>query len=106
MIVHTPEEARRAVRLQIKDGVDFIKIYDGLSRSAFYAIADECKGNGIPFVGHTPASVTTAEAAAAGQRSIEHLSGVLLDCSRHPTLIRWLPIYPFPQHTATDAGLV
>jgi hypothetical protein len=46
---------------------------------------------GIPFVGHTPASVTTAEAAAAGQRSIEHLSGVLLDCSSHPTLIRWLP---------------
>lgn len=91
MIVHTPEEARRAVRQQIKDGVDFIKIYDGLSRSAFYAIADECKRDGIPFVGHTPASVTTAEAAAAGQRSIEHLSGVLLDCSSHPTLIRWLP---------------
>jgi len=91
MIVHTPEEARCAVRLQIKNGVDFIKIYDGLSRSAFYAIADECKRDGIPFVGHTPASVTTAEASAAGQRSIEHLSGVLLDCSSHPTLIRWLP---------------
>jgi hypothetical protein len=90
-IVHTPEEARRAVRLQINAGVDFIKIYDGLSRSAFYAIADECKRDGIPFVGHTPDSVTTAEAAAAGQRSIEHLSGVLLDCSSHPTLIRWLP---------------
>lgn len=91
MIVHTADEARRAVRLQIKDGVDFIKIYDGLSRSAFYALADECKRDGIPFVGHTPASVTTAEASAAGQRSIEHLSGVLLDCSSHPTLIRWLP---------------
>jgi hypothetical protein len=90
-IVHTAEEARRAVRLQVKEGVDFIKIYDGLSRSAFYAIADECRRDGIPFVGHTPASVTTAEAAAAGQRSIEHLSGVLLDCSSHPTLIRWLP---------------
>jgi imidazolonepropionase-like amidohydrolase len=90
-LVHTPEEARRAVSLQIKEGVDFIKIYDGLSRNAYYAIADECKRDGIPFVGHTPASVTTAEAAAAGQRSIEHLSGVLLDCSSHPTLIRWLP---------------
>jgi imidazolonepropionase-like amidohydrolase len=91
MIVHTAEEARLAIRQQIKEGVDFIKIYDSLSRSVFYAIADECKRDGIPFVGHTPASVTTAEAAAAGQRSIEHLSGVLLDCSSHPTLIRWLP---------------
>jgi hypothetical protein len=91
MVVRTSEDARRAVRQQIKDGVDFIKIYSDLSRSAFFAIADECKRDGIPFVGHTPDSVTTAEAAAAGQRSIEHLSGVLLDCSRHPTLIRWLP---------------
>ena len=90
-IVRTPEDARRAVRQQIRDGVDFIKVYNDLSRSVFYAIADECKRDGIPFVGHTPDSVTTVEAAAAGQRSIEHLSGVLLDCSRHPTLIRWLP---------------
>jgi hypothetical protein len=99
MVVRTPEDARRAVRQQIKDGVDFIKIYNDLSRSTFYAIADECKRDGIPFVGHTPDSVTTVEAAAAGQRSIEHLSGVLLDCSRHPTLIRWLPDLSWSHNT-------
>ena len=85
--VHTAAQAREAVRQQIQAGVDFIKIYNGLSREAFYAIAAECKRQGIPFAGHTSDSVTTAEAAAAGQRSIEHLDGVLLDCSRE---VAWL----------------
>jgi hypothetical protein len=88
IVISTTEQGRQAVRQQIKDGVDFIKVYNGLSREGYYAIADECKRNGIPFVGHTPDSVTTAEAAAAGQRSIEHLDGVLLDCSRNTAWLR------------------
>ncbi len=93
IVVQTPEDGRRAVRQQIKDGVDFIKVYNALSREAYYAIADECKRNGIPFAGHTPDSVTTAEAAAAGQRSIEHLDAVLLDCSRDAAALRWAKVF-------------
>jgi imidazolonepropionase-like amidohydrolase len=92
-VIRTPEEGRQAVRQQIKDGADFIKVYNALSREAYYAIADECKRNGIPFAGHTPDSVTTAEAAAAGQRSIEHLDGVLLDCSRNTASLRWSRVF-------------
>jgi len=76
------------VRQEIQDGADFIKIYNGLSREAFYATADECKRKGIAFVVLPPDSVTTSEAAAAGQRSIEHLDAVLLDCSRDTAWLR------------------
>jgi hypothetical protein len=54
-------------------------------------VADEAKRQRIPFAGHVPPSITTAEASNAGQRSIEHLGGrfygVLLGCSdREPEL--------------------
>jgi hypothetical protein len=81
VVVRTAAQAREAVHSQIRDGVDFIKVYNGLPREAYFAIADEAKRAHIPFVGHTPDALTTIEAAAAGQRSIEHLDGVLLDCS-------------------------
>jgi imidazolonepropionase-like amidohydrolase len=93
IVISTPEQGRQAVRQQIKDGVDFVKVYNALPREAYYAIADECKRNRIPFVGHTPDSVTTAEAAAAGQRSIEHLDGVLLDCSGNTAWLRWSRVF-------------
>jgi hypothetical protein len=57
-------------------GWDFIKVYDNLSRDAYFAIAAEAKQEHIPFVGHVPLSVTALEASAAGQKSIEHLDGL------------------------------
>lgn len=88
-VVWTAEQGRAAVREQLAAGVDFIKVYNGLAREPYFAIADECRKRGVPFVGHTPDSVTTVEAAAAGQRSIEHLDGVLLDSSsKHDWLRR------------------
>ena len=81
LVVRAPEQARAAVRKQVAEGAEFIKVYNALPREVYYAIADECKRLRIPFAGHTPDAVTTVEAAAAGQRSIEHLDAVLLDCS-------------------------
>jgi hypothetical protein len=52
-----------------------------LPRDAYFAIADEARKRGIPFVGHVPISVTVAEASDAGQKSIEHLTGVVRGCS-------------------------
>jgi imidazolonepropionase-like amidohydrolase len=74
--VSTAEEARSAVIALKKEGADFIKVYDGLSPSAYYAIADETKKLGFPFAGHRPSAITVKEASNAGQRSIEH--GVVL----------------------------
>jgi predicted amidohydrolase YtcJ len=81
VVVRTAAQGREAVRKQVREGADFIKVYNALPREAYFAIADEAKRARIPFVGHTPDALTTVEAAAAGQRSIEHLDGVLLDCS-------------------------
>jgi imidazolonepropionase-like amidohydrolase len=65
-------EARGAVRALAAIGVDFIKIHAAVTRDEYFAIADETKRAGLPFVGHIAAGVTPAEASDAGQASIEH----------------------------------
>jgi hypothetical protein len=80
--VSNAAEARAAVANLQQQGADFIKVYNRLPREAFFAIADETKLRGIPFIGHVPFSVTTAEASNAGQRSMEHLDGLIVDCAK------------------------
>jgi dipeptidyl aminopeptidase/acylaminoacyl peptidase/imidazolonepropionase-like amidohydrolase len=74
-------QAREAVRKIKKDGYDFVKVYSFLPRDAYLALADEAKTQGLPFAGHIPGSIRAADASAAGQKSIEHLTGVALACS-------------------------
>jgi hypothetical protein len=74
-------EARQGVNFLKQSGADFIKVYSLLSREAYFAVADEAKRQDIPFAGHVPDQVGAREASDAGQKSIEHLSGVLLACS-------------------------
>lgn len=78
--VNNPAEAREAVDSAKKSGADFIKILS-VSRDSYLAVAQEAARQHLPFAGHVPLSVSVAEASATGQRSIEHLSGVLLGCS-------------------------
>ena len=75
-IVHTPEEAREAVRELKAAGVDFIKVYSSLPKDLYLAVAAAARSERIPFVGHVPYPVTAAEASDAGQRSLEHLTEV------------------------------
>jgi imidazolonepropionase-like amidohydrolase len=79
--VASPEAARELVRDLKRRGADFIKVYEKLPRETYYAIADESKKNGLPFVGHVPQVITLTEASNAGQRSIEHSSQIL---KNHP----------------------
>jgi imidazolonepropionase-like amidohydrolase len=79
--VATEAEGRQAVDKVKADGADFVKVYSLLPRDAYFAIAGESKKQGIPFAGHVPYSVSGVEASDAGQKSIEHLTGVLLACS-------------------------
>lgn len=71
--VDTPAEGRKAVQELKRQGVDHIKVYSLLSRDAYFAIADECKKQNIPFSGHVPSRVTNVEAVEAGQKTLEHL---------------------------------
>lgn len=81
VIATNEQEGREAVRSLKQRGADFIKVYDKLPRPAYFAIADEAKKHGLPFAGHVPVAVSVVEASDAGQKSIEHLTGVLLACA-------------------------
>jgi len=72
-VLHSPEQARRAVDSLARRHIDFIKVHDDLSRETYLAIARAAKEKGLPFVGHVPSSITPAEASDLGQKSIEHL---------------------------------
>jgi imidazolonepropionase-like amidohydrolase len=74
-------EGRQAVDKIKLSGADFVKVYSFLPRDAFLAIADEAKKQNIPFEGHVPLSMTAEEASKAGQKSFEHLTGILPACS-------------------------
>jgi imidazolonepropionase-like amidohydrolase len=75
------EQARVVVDSLIRRGVDFVKVYGGLSREAYFAVAEATRERGVPFAGHVPGAIRPIEAAEAGQRSIEHLSGLLEACT-------------------------
>jgi len=74
-------DARKIVDELKQDGADFIKIQSLIPRDGYFAAADEAKSLGIPFVGHVPDAVRASEASNAGQKSIEHLTGIFEGCS-------------------------
>jgi hypothetical protein len=79
--VKTPEEARAAVRKLKVEGVNFIKIGSRLSRELFFAIADETGKLKMAFLGHVPDAISVEEASFSGMSSMEHLFGMMLQCS-------------------------
>jgi imidazolonepropionase-like amidohydrolase len=79
--VSNAEQGREAVNSLKKRGSDFVKVYSLLPRDAYFAIADEAKKQNIPFAGHVPLLVKAGEASDAGQKSIEHMTGVLEACA-------------------------
>ena len=69
-------------------GVDFIKVYNLLPRDAYSSLSREARKLGIPFAGHVPYAVSAAEASNAGQKSIEHLTGIFLSCASNEDELR------------------
>jgi imidazolonepropionase-like amidohydrolase len=89
LVVSNGVEAREDVHKLVQQGVDFIKVQSILSGDAYFAIVEAAGREHIPFAGHVPDHVTAAEASDAGQKSIEHLTGVLRACSSdQPQLMR------------------
>ena len=74
-------DGRRIVDDLKAHGADFIKIQSLVPRDGYFAAADEAKKQGIVFAGHVPDAVRAVEASNAGQKSIEHLTGVFEGCS-------------------------
>lgn len=86
----TPEHGRAHAQLLFERGVDFIKVYNGLRRDVFFALADEAARLGIPIEGEVPNSVRASEAAEAGMRTIEHIGfgNLLIECSNRESELR------------------
>jgi imidazolonepropionase-like amidohydrolase len=84
----SPDDARRSVAVVHGAHVDFVKIHTQMTRETWRAAVAEAKALGIPFAGHVPYAVSPAEAADAGQKSIEHLTGILIACSSEEDEIR------------------
>jgi hypothetical protein len=90
--IGTAAEAERAVDAHAEAGADFVKVHDWLSPEAYRAILHRSASRRLPVAGHLPVAIDAAEAAAGGQRSLEHLGnawgGLLLDCSTEGAPLR------------------
>ena len=73
-----------AVSKLVQEQADFLKVYTTLSREAYLEIAKVANQDHIAFVGHVPDSVTPTEASDLGQKSIEHLWGILRFTAANP----------------------
>jgi hypothetical protein len=80
-VVRNAAEARAAVDELADGGADFVKVYENLSRDAYFAIIDQARRRGLPVDGHVPFRVTPVEAADAGQRTVEHPDALAAGCS-------------------------
>jgi hypothetical protein len=81
VVVRTAAEARAAVAQLASNGADLVKVYENLSREAYFAIIDEARRRAIPVDGHVPFRIRPEEAAAAGQRTVEHPDALTAGCA-------------------------
>lgn len=82
-IVHTVDEARRETRALIDRGVDFIKVYQELTRDQLAAVTAEAHAAGLVVLGHT---YDVDESVGAGLDVVTHLWGVSSSCMTPPQL--------------------
>ncbi len=87
--VETAAQVRTAVELLRQHGADFVKVDLGPESVGLYPVlAEAAKSQGLTFVGHVPLTMNPGDAAALGQRSIEHLMQVPLACSSEEAGLR------------------
>lgn len=67
--------AEALVREQREAGYDFLKPYARLTPAAYAELARAGRESNVPLMGHVPEAVPLSEVLAAGQRTIEHLTG-------------------------------
>jgi imidazolonepropionase-like amidohydrolase len=74
--IATAADGKNAVDDLKARGVDFIKVQSFITREGYFSVAEETRKLGITLVGHVPDSIRASEASDAGQKSIEHLTGI------------------------------
>ncbi len=87
--VKTPDDARKAFDKLWDMDVDLVKVLSGLSRDAYFALAEQSRHWEIRMAGHVPTSITAWEAIEARQSSLEHLMGVTKAVSSDDEAVRF-----------------
>ena len=72
-LVRTATDAKRAVDSLARRRVDFIKVHEGLSPEAWFAIAQAASAHYLRLAGHVPNGLTPETLSDSGLTSIEHL---------------------------------
>jgi imidazolonepropionase-like amidohydrolase len=70
--VDTAARAASTVDFLVDQGVNAIKVYNGISGSVLQAIAERTRQRNIPVVGHAPRTITASQAVELGMSVIEH----------------------------------
>lgn len=86
--LRTAAEARAYVKRLHDANIDFVKIYSRLTPEVYSAIAEAATAAGMYIAGHGPVAMSSFEVADAGQRSIEHLTGLHATCSTDEDSLR------------------
>lgn len=87
-VVNGPNDARATFdRLDSLD-IDFIEVLSGVSREAYFALIERARKYYVPVAGHVPAAVSLMEAIDARQKSVEHMTGILMACSKREDKLR------------------
>lgn len=74
---------------KVKDaGIDFVKVYNNLSKEAFDILNTEASNLGLYTAGHTPTILSPLYVSNAGQKSIEHLTGIHITYSTKEDSLR------------------
>lgn len=76
--IRSPEQATRRVEQQVEEGWDLLKVHPGLTRDEYDAMAEKAHELAMDFGGHVPAEVGLAHALEAGQRTLDHLDGLII----------------------------
>jgi imidazolonepropionase-like amidohydrolase len=77
LVVNTAQDSANAVAELKRERVDFIKIHNAVPRDAYFPLLEAAKKADLKVVGHIPMSVTPAEAVAAGQSGVEHMTSLI-----------------------------
>lgn len=93
-------EANAAVTTFKARGTTLLTVPADIPRDAYFVLAAETAKQNMELVGPIPASVSVAEASAAGQKSVERLSGILLACSADERELRRLGLEALARHDA------
>jgi imidazolonepropionase-like amidohydrolase len=74
-----PDEAtaERLVKQYKKEGYHFLKIHPGIKRPVYDAVVSTAKAVKMDFAGHVPVEVGIYHAATSGQKTIDHMDGMI-----------------------------